>query len=93
MNKFIISFVVVVIVFIGWNGSITHAEETPEDEQILEELDELFESEDLERQWQDILNEYRDFMPLNQTDSWRDIISDGSIFSPTDWLSGITAFF
>ncbi|MDQ0350989.1 stage III sporulation protein AE [Alkalibacillus filiformis] len=93
MNKFIISFVVVVIVIIGWNGSITHAEETPEDEQLQEELNELFESEDLERQWQGLLNEYRDFMPLDQTDSWRDIISDGSIFSPSDWLSGITAFF
>ncbi|WP_188206131.1 stage III sporulation protein AE [Alkalibacillus aidingensis] len=91
MVRFIISFIVIGML-LSWGNSPVVAEE--ESDQVIEpELEQILESDEIEEQWQSLLAEYREYMPLNQTDNWRDIIDDGSIFSPSDWMHGLTAFF
>ncbi|NIK12417.1 stage III sporulation protein AE [Alkalibacillus almallahensis] len=94
MKKTVISLLIVAIMI-----SLTDIQSIAEDEgeeldqnEVEEDLEGFFESPTIENQWQDLLNEYRDYMPLDSGNQWRDITDEESIFSWRAWVDGIVSF-
>ncbi|MGM8214084.1 stage III sporulation protein AE [Bacillaceae bacterium W0354] len=55
--------------------------------------DDWLDDDEVAKQWDEILSSYRDYLPISKDKHWLDAVREGSIFSPKDWIRGITDFF
>ncbi|MGP4072451.1 stage III sporulation protein AE [Piscibacillus sp. B03] len=63
------------------------------DERLFEMPKEWTESEEMQAQWQQVLANYREYLPFSSQDHWLDSVQDGSVFTFKYWFSGILKFF
>nr|WP_054752913.1 hypothetical protein [Piscibacillus salipiscarius] len=87
-----ISFTVICAVFIVMIFA-SNASATEQQEQLFKVPEEWAESEEMQAQWQQILANYREYLPFSDQDHWLDSVQDGSVFSIKYWFSGIIKFF
>ncbi|MET3684306.1 stage III sporulation protein AE [Alkalibacillus flavidus] len=94
MKKTIVLILIVIMSLLTTNGYAEENDEQDEPNQaeLESELESYFDSPDIERQWQQLLTEYRGYMPIESQSSWRDIVDQDSILSWRAWLDGLIMF-
>ncbi|WP_027963411.1 stage III sporulation protein AE [Halalkalibacillus halophilus] len=95
MNKTMLRIMILTICILIFPKTLVAEEELPEqDEHEVEEtLYEFVKVDELENQWKETLNEYRNYLPLDHQTTWRDFVEGASLLSLSDWGKGFVLFF
>ncbi|WP_277673433.1 stage III sporulation protein AE [Piscibacillus halophilus] len=89
MKKIVLACTVAILIVSQMDVMI----QATERDQLFEVPTEWAESEEMQAQWQQILANYREYLPFSSQDHWLDSVQDGSVFTLKYWLSGILSFF
>ncbi|SEP73307.1 stage III sporulation protein AE [Piscibacillus halophilus] len=89
MKKIVLACTVAILIVSQMDVMIQATERN----QLFEVPTEWAESEEMQAQWQQILANYREYLPFSSQDHWLDSVQDGSVFTLKYWLSGILSFF